>query len=745
MSDMKSSAAPSIGAPLNRVDGRLKVTGGARYSAEMPVKNVAHAAMFTSTIAKGRVARMDTSAAEKAPGVIAVLTPANAPKLPHGSKPPLAPPAGRVLSLLQDDLVHYNGQPIGLVVADTLEHAQAGAALVRTTYVAEKAQLDMATAPSASTDSGKPPGQEPVSTTRGDLAAGLAQADVRVEHVYTTPFETHNPMEPHATIAVWEGEHLTLYDSSQGIFGEKKVAAQTFGIPAENVRVISYFIGGGFGSKGSSWSHVMLAAIAARAVGRPVKIAISRRQMFGPVGGRPRTIQKIVLGAKKDGTLTAIRHDSTSATSELEEWMEPCAVVTRMLYASPNAETDHKLVRINMGTPTFMRAPGEASGTFAIESAMDEMAYALHMDPIAFRLKNYAEKDPQTGKPFSSKSLRECYAAGAEKFGWSKRTMEPRSMRDGNSLIGWGMASATYPTRRSPSSAVARILPDGRAWVRAGSQDLGTGTYTVMTQVAADALGLPPERVRFELGDTDMPETPVSGGSQTAASVGSAVNAASLAVRSKIVLMAIADAQSPLRGAREEDVQVADGKLSLASDATKSDTYDSILARNGGQAVEAESSTKPGAEAEEFSMHAFGAVFAEVRVDRDLAQIRVPRVVAAYGVGNVLNAKTAHSQLMGGIIYGIGMAMLEETQIDPHLGRYMNADLAEYHVPVNADVQEIDVSVVPETDTHVNPLGVKGIGEIGNTGITAALANAVYHATGKRIRDLPLTLDKVMV
>ncbi|HMI57735.1 MAG TPA: xanthine dehydrogenase family protein molybdopterin-binding subunit [Gemmatimonadaceae bacterium] len=744
MSDAKSSAAPSIGAPMNRVDGRLKVTGGARYSAEMPVKNVAHAVMVTSTTAKGRIARMDTSAAEKAPGVIAVLTPANAPKLPHGTKPPLEPPAGRVLSLMQDDLVHYNGQPIGLVVADTLEHAQAGAALVRATYVSEKAQLDMATAPLAPSDKGKPPGKEPVSTTRGDLAAGLAHAEVRVAHTYTTPFETHNPMEPHATIAVWEGEHLTLYDSSQGIFGEKKLAAQTFGIPAENVRVISYFVGGGFGSKGSSWSHVMLAAMAARAVGRPVKISISRRQMFGPVGGRPRTIQKIALGAKKDGTLTAIRHDSTSATSELEDWMEPCAVVTRMLYASPNAETDHKLVRINMGTPTFMRAPGEASGTFALESAMDEMAYALHMDPIAFRLKNYAEQDPQTGKAFSSKSLRECYAAGAEKFGWAKRSAEPRSMRDGNSLIGWGMATATYPSHRSPSSAVARILPDGRAWVRAGSQDLGTGTYTVMTQVAADALGLPPERVRFELGDTEMPETPVSGGSQTAASVGTAVNAASLAVRSKIVLMAIADAQSPLRGAREEDVQVDDGKLSLASDATKSDTYGAIIARNGGQAVEAEASTKPGAEAEEFSMHAFGAVFAEVRVDRDLAQIRVPRVVGVYGVGKVLNAKTARSQLMGGIIYGIGMAMLEETQIDPRLGRYMNADLAEYHVPVNADVQVIDVSVVPEIDTRVNPLGVKGIGEIGNTGITAALANAVYHATGKRIRDLPITLDKVM-
>ncbi len=515
-------------------------------------------------------------------------------------------------------------------------------------------------------------------------------------------------------------------------------------MPTENVRLVSHFVGGGFGSKGSVWSHVMLATMAARELKRPVKIELTRRQMFGPVGGRPRTVQRITLGAKKDGTLTALRHVSTSATSELEEWMEPCAVVTRMLYACPNAVTDHKLVRLNMGTPTFMRAPGEASGTFAIESAMDEMAYALKMDPIEFRLKNYADKDAQTGKPFSSKSLTQCYAIGAEKFGWAKRTMEPRSMRDGDALIGWGMATATYPTRRSQAKAAARILPDGRAWVRAGSQDLGTGTYTVMTQVAADALGISPEHVRFELGDTDMPETPVSGGSQTAASVGSAVHAAALAVRSKVVQMAIGDAQSPLHGAAEDDVRVANGTMSLGTNPSKSESYAALIARHGGQPVDAEATQKPGKEAEELSMHAFGAVFAEVRVDRDLGQIRVPRVVGVYGVGNVLNAKTARSQLMGGIVYGMGMGLMEETYIDPRYGRYVNANLEEYHVPVNADVPFIDVSTVEEHDTQVNPIGVKGIGEIGTTGITAALANAVFHATGKRVRDLPVTLDKVV-
>lgn len=735
-------AAGSIGAPMNRVDGRLKVTGGARYAAEMPVANVAHAVMVTSSIARGRVQNMDTSAAERVPGVIAVLTPANAPRLPDAGHAAVKPPAGRVLTLLQDDAVHYNGQPIGLVVADTLEHAMAGAELVRVTYVAEKPDLDLETAPP-----GNPPpggGGEPPASTRGNVASGLMQATVRVDQTYTTPQEQHNPMELHGTIAMWEGDHLTLYDATQGIFGVKRTAAKTFGIPPENVRVVSYFVGGGFGSKGSAWSHVMLSAMAARQIGRPVKLVVTRRQMFGPVGGRPHTVQPITLGATQDGTLTAVRHTSTSTTSAIEDWTEPCAVATRMMYACPNADTNHHLAKLNIGTPTFMRAPGEASGIFAIESAMDELAYALKMDPIALRLKNYAEHDPQSGKPWSSKSLRECYRVGAERFGWAKRPAQPGSMRDGNSLVGWGMATATYPTRRSPASAIARILPDGRAWVRAGSQDIGTGTYTVMTQVAADSLGLTPDRVLFELGDTNMPETPVSGGSQTAASVGSAVQAAGLAVRSKVVQMAIANSASPLYGAREDDVRVANGRLSLASNPSKGETYAAVVARNG-QPVEAEAGSKPGEEKDQYSMHAFGAAFAEVHVDEDLGQIRVPRIVGVYGVGHILNAKTARSQLMGGIVYALGMALMEETHIDPNSGRYVNADLAEYHVPVNADIGTIDITFVDEDDPHVNPLGVKGIGEIGMTGIVAAVANGVYHATGKRVRDLPITLDKVLV
>lgn len=734
----------SVGAPMSRVDGRLKVTGGARYSAEMPVANVAHAVMITSSIARGQIRQMDTTAADQAPGVIAVLTPANAPRLPNHGEAAVKPPSGRVLTLLQDNAVHYNGQPIGVVIADTLEHAMAGVALVHVTYATDRPNLDMATAPAGSTEFGHPAGSDPVATTRGNFTQGVAQATVSVDQTYTTPFETHNPMEPHATLAVWEGDHLTLYDATQGIFGVRRSVAKTFGLPPENVRVVSYFLGGGFGCKGSAWSHVMLSAMSARHVGRPVKLVLTRRQMFGPVGSRPRTVQQVTLGATPDGTLTAVRHVSTSATSEIEDWMEPSAVVTRMLYACPNADTDHHLAKLNIGTPTFMRAPGEASGTFAIESAMDELAYGLKMDPVALRLKNYADEDPQSHKPWSSKSLRQCYAVGAERFGWARRTPEPGSMRDGNWLVGWGMATATYPTRRSPASAVARILPDGRAWVRAGSQDIGTGTYTVMTQVAADALGLTPDRVLFELGDTNMPETPGSGGSQTAASVGSAVQAAALAVRSRIVQMALADTASPLHGAQEADVRVADGRMTLRSNASRGETYAALIARNGGTPVEAQSGAAPGPEKEQYSMHAFGAVFTEVHVDRDLGQIRVPRVVGAYGVGHILNAKTARSQLIGGIVYGLGMALMEETHIDSRNGRYVNADLAEYHVPVNADVGSIDISFVDEDDPHVNPLGVKGIGEIGITGLVASVANAVYHATGKRVRDLPITLDKVL-
>jgi len=738
------AAAPSVGAPLNRVDGRLKVTGGARYAAEFAVPNVAHAVIVTSTIARGRVRRMDTAAAERAPGVLAVLTPQNAPRLPQQQAAPGAGPAMRVPTLMQDDAVHYNGQPIGLVIADTFEHATAAANLVKAEYAEERPELDVDTAPHAPSESTRPVGNNRRHSQRGDTARGLAEAEVKIEHTYTTPFENHNPMEPHNTQAAWDGDKLTLYDSTQGIFNIRNSVARAFGILPENVRVVSYFTGGGFGSKGGPWSHVYLAAMAAKHVSRPVKLVLTRRQMFGPSGGRAHTSQQITLGAKRDGSLTVVRHLTTATTSTLEDFLESSGMMTRMMYESPNIETDHELVRMNVGSPTFMRAPGESTGSFALESAMDELAVALGMDPVELRLKNYAERDPESGKPWSSKSLRECYRVGAERFGWSKRSPKPRSMADGRWLVGYGVATATYPARQQAASCLARILPDGKALVRAGSQEIGCGTYTIMAQVAADALGMPVERVRFELGDTDMPPTPASVGSATASSTGPAVNAAALAVRQKLVQMAIADSASPVHGAREDDVRTADGRLSLSSDPSKGETFEAVIARNGGQPVEARVDLKPTPDQQQYSMHSFGAVFTEVRVDRDLGLIRVPRVVAAYGGGKILNVKTATSQMIGGIVWGISQALLEETHIDRRSGRYVNSDLAEYHVPVNADIGSIDVTFVPEDDAHVNAIGAKGVGEIPIVGVAGSIANAVYHATGKRIRDLPITLDKLI-
>ena len=765
----KPPRAASLGQPMDRVDGRLKVTGGARYAAEFAVPNVAHAVLVTSTIARGRVKSMDTSAAEKVPGVIKVFTPFNAPRLPGAPKPGPHRPAEnagaaqggqrqgqgaqgpaargalsmRVPTLLQDDGVRYNGQPIGLVVADTFEHAREAAGLVSVRYETEIPVLDWSNAPLNRPDEVHPLGGERT-VSRGDLAQGLAGAAVKVDQTYVTPLENHNPMEVHTTLAQWEGDSLTLYESTQGITSVRNTVARHLGVPPEKVRVVAHFTGGGFGSKGGPWSHETLAAMAAREVGRPVKLVLTRRQMFGPVGGRPRTEQRVTLGATGDGVLTAVRHHSKSTTSTIEDWVEPATSQTRMLYECPNVVTQYDLVRVNVGTPTFMRAPGESTGTFALESAMDELAYALKLDPVALRLKNYAEKDPESGKPWSSKSLRECYESAATRFGWSKRNPEPRSMRDGKWLVGWGMATATYPARRAPAGAVARMMPDGTAWVRAGTQEIGCGTYTAMTQIAADALGIAPSQVRFELGSTDMPENPASTGSVTAASTGSAVHDVAVALRQKLVQLALADPQSPLHGAIESDVRAVDGRLVAGGMLNKTETFAALIARNGGQPVEVTVASRPGADAQQYSMHSFGAVFTEVRVDPELAIVRVPRIVTAHAVGRILNAKTARSQIVGGVVWGVGMALEEETLIDPRTGRYINADLAEYHVPVNADIGAIDTAFIEQPDDHVSTVGAKGVGEIGITGVAASIANAVYHATGKRVRELPIRVERLL-
>ncbi|MGF6542889.1 xanthine dehydrogenase family protein molybdopterin-binding subunit [Paraburkholderia youngii] len=732
-----------IGQPLDRVDGLLKVTGDARYAAEFPGARLAHGVLVTSTIPAGTISSIDASRAEAGPGVLLVMTYQNAPRLPNGGKSAFSPPAGRYLSLLQDNQVHYSNEPVAVVVADTLEHATDAARQLRIVYQPGTAALDFEQAKAHAHAPDKPQGRQ-TDTQRGSFEDGMQSGDMHIEATYTTPIEHHNPMEPHATMAHWDGPQLTVYDSTQGVSGTAQVLAKTFAIPVSDVRVISPLIGGGFGCKGSSWSHVSLCAMAARQTGRPVRLVLERPQMFGPVGARPRTEQHFVIAARHDGTLTAMRHDSISNTSMIEDWTETCCMVTRMLYAVPNQVTTHRLVQLNVGTPTFMRAPGETTGSFALESAMDELAVALEMDPLALRLKNYADSDPQEHKPWSGKSLRECYQIGAEKFGWSRRSHTPRSMRNGNTLIGMGMATATYPANRSEASALAQILPDGTAVVASGTQDIGTGTYTVMTQVAADALGFTPEQIHFALGDSSLPRAPVSGGSQSAASVSPAVRDAASQARSQLIALALADAASPVHGLPLDDVTVASGWVVSRSQPDKRDPAAAIIARAGGKPIEATATVKPGDEKQKYSFHSFGAVFVEVHVDAELGTIRVPRVVAVYDVGRVLNQKTARSQMMGGIVWGIGAAMQEESTLDERFGRFTNANLAEYHVPVNADIGTIDIAFIDRPDPYINSLGVRGIGEIGITAVVAAIANAVYNATGVRVRDLPITLDKVV-
>jgi xanthine dehydrogenase YagR molybdenum-binding subunit len=740
-----------IGKPLDRVDGRLKVTGAARYAAETRLNDIAHGVLVTSTIARGRVVHVDTAAAEKAPGVLAVLTHHNAPKLARQEEMPgtTDPSVGRALQPLQDDVVYHNGQPVAVVVADTFERAVQAAALVRVTYREEKAVTEFAAAvghafaPTAPRSSDRET-RKPRDYERGDPDQALADAEVRIEQTYTIPVEHHNPMELHATVAAWEGSRLTLYDKTQWVDNVQRHAAQVFDIPVDAVRVISPFVGGAFGSGLRPWPHVFLAALAARVVRRPVKIVLSRAQMYTIPGYRPYTVQKVALGAGRDGKLSAILHDGTGETSVYEEYTESLLNPTRFLYACPNVRTRYRLAALNVNTPASMRAPGEVSGVYALESAMDELAVALEMDPVELRMRNHADADPQYNRPWSSKSLKECYRRAAQRFGWDRRDPKPRSMRDGRLLVGYGMATATWPTIRRPASASVRILADGTAVVRSAASDIGPGTYTAMTQIAADALGLPVGRVRCELGDSRMPPAPAEGGSMTVASVGSAVHEAATAAREKVLQLAHDDERSPLHGVAADQVGVAGGQLFRTDEPSRGEGYADILKRHGKEAVEVRRDARPSEEAGKFSMHAFGAQFAEVRVDPDLGTVRIARVLGAFAAGRIINPKTAHSQAIGGMVGGIGMALLEETIRDRRNARVVNANFADYHVPVHADVPPLEAFFVHEDDRHVNPLGAKGLAELAIVGVAPAIANAVHHATGKRIRELPITPDKLL-
>ncbi|MFG2605906.1 xanthine dehydrogenase family protein molybdopterin-binding subunit [Streptomyces sp. NPDC048514] len=742
------TTATAIGQPLDRVDGRSKVTGSARYSAEIPVPGMVYACLVGSRIANGRVTGIDTTAALEEEGVLAVLTHQNLPRI--AEQPPLIPSLagtaapGQTFFPMQDDVIHYAGQHLAIVVADTWERAQHAASAVRVHY----AETRPVTTLEQGRDQAYVPdrifgGWLPGRVGRGDVEAGLAEADVRVEATFTYAANNHNPLEASGTTAEWDGDELVLYDSTQGVNATQITVARLLGVPLSKVRVVSHFVGGSFGSKAMIHNHAALAAMAAREVGRPVRLVLTREQMFTSVGHREEQEQHIALGATRDGRLTAIRHHKLSPTSHFDDWAEPSIGVTSEIYACPNFDGVYRIFRANTMTPTFMRAPGEATGMLALECAMDELAHELGLDPIELRLRNHADVSPSSGLPWSSSGLRECYRRGAARFGWEGRDPRPGVRREGDWLIGTGMASAGYPVAppANPQRARARVYADGTAVVQAATPDFGTGVATVMTQVAADALGLPVDRCRFENGDTDLPNIAAAVGSAGAGMISAAVHSAGTALRNQLIGRAVADANSPLHGADPLDVVARDGLLTAG---TAADSYADLLQRNFQPDAEASGAWSPPGRDPEFAMMTFGAQFAEVAVDAELGLVRVRRMAGAFAPGRVLNPKTARSQLMGGMLWGLGQALLEANHTHPRTGHWASASLGEYLVAVNADAPDVDVDLIEVEDDVVNPLGVKGVGEIGQVGAAAAIVNAVHHATGRRMRTIPITIEDLL-
>ena len=780
MNKLIAPGAEVTGKPIDRVDGKLKVTGKAQYSAEFSLPGLLHGVAVISTIARGHIDSIDSSTAKKTPGVKEVMTYKNAMSLhfPPGSDPGAGKYAEKDLLPLQGDRIFYDGQVVAVVIADTLEVAELAASLVKVTYRPEEAMLDFEKEKAKAYKPKAGLGGQPIQQQRGDIETELKKTNA-FKQTYTTPVYHHNAMEPHATIAAWEGEKLLVYDATQSVYGTKTLLSNLLGIEPDKVRVISLFIGGGFGSKGFSWPNTVLTAMASKLVSQPVKLVLSRQQMFSTAGRRSQTEQSVSLAADSTGKLSGLQHHSITESSFVDEFVEPCGVGSIMIYDAPNAAISQELLRLNKGTPCPMRAPGEATGSFALEVAMDELAAGLKIDPVAFRIINDAARDPQKHKPFSSKNLNECFEKGKVLIGWEARNPVPGSMKEGNFLVGYGMATATYPANRSASAAKAILTGDGRVTVECATQDIGTGTYTVMTQIAADALGLPVEQITMKLGDSDFPKAANSGGSQVSASVGPAVRAACLGLLTKLTEMAIADTTSPLYGIDKALIGAKDGRLVVIATPDKGEELISILQKKALGKLEASAETKastrppqapepepmPGSPEEkikkesktneavqedekvarsDYSFHSFGAHFVKVLVDPDLMTVRVSKVVGVMDIGTVLNMKTAKNQIMGGMIFGIGMALMEETRYDPVRGRVVTRDLSNYLVPVHADMPEFVVEFLEKPDPVISPIGARGIGEIGITGMSAAVANAIYHATGKRVRDLPITPDKLL-
>ena len=738
----------SIGQPITRLDGVLKVTGGARYAADHHPPGMLYAALAVASIARGRVVSLNLAAAKAHPGVVEVMTPGNKPELALDPDAKLHGFMFR-LDLLQNDRVRYANQPIAVVIAKTLEAATEGAALLTPRYETEAARVGL-----DSVESFVPPAVgvgSPAEARHGDVAAGLAAAYRHIDATYETPPQYHNAMEPHAIVAAWDGDTLSVDTPSQGLAMARDRIAGLFGIPPENIHIRSPFLGGGFGSKGFIAGPQVLGIMAARLVGRPVKLVLRREQMFGPVGHRAPTGQTLRLGTGRDGVLTAIDHHTKTYSSTFDDFFEPASDISHALYASPAIATSHEAVRPDIGTPLFMRAPGEAPGSIALESAIDEMAWACGMDPLAFRLRNYAEVEPMSGRPFSSKALRECSARGAERFGWpmgrpTGRPLAPRQMRDESGLlVGWGVGTAIFPAIMFQAQARAVIRREGGGVMEIGAHDMGQGAATALAQIAADALGLDVDRVEFRTGTSDLPDGGIAGGSAHTATAGMAIHTAGANVIARLAELAMGDSRSPLFGAGNAGVVARDGRLIRRDDESRGESYGDILARAGLAEIDGRGSGEADAAARSnYAMYAHGAVFAEVKVDPELGQIRTTRLVGAFAAGRVINPRLVRSQYYGGMIWGVSFALHERAVMDRRSGRVMNANLGEYHVPVNADVPSLEAILVDEHDPHVNALGIKGVGEVGITGTTGAIANAVWHATGVRVRQFPITLDRLM-
>ncbi|MEV0231036.1 xanthine dehydrogenase family protein molybdopterin-binding subunit [Nonomuraea sp. NPDC050786] len=737
-----------VGRPVDRLDGRAKTTGQARYAAEHPYPDLAHAALVHATIPRGRITAIDTEAARAVKGVIDVLTHENAPTMKPPPAQSLLNPStmvtGTSVNYLATDEVHWNGQPVAVVVAESPEAARHAADLVRPTYEELPAVVDFAAEEPNATPQ-KSSAIRPAATDKGNAEAALAAAPVSVDLRFSTPPHSHNAIEPHATTAAWDGDRLTVHESTQSIAWLRSHLAQRFGVPQRNIRVLSPYVGGGFGGKGSVWAGTLLAVLAARATGRPVRLALTRAAVYHTVGGRTPSTQRVALGAESDGKLTALIHTSVARTGRAGGMPEQITAASRHLYDSPNIRLRQSLVRLDLLPNTFMRAPGESIGTFALESAMDELACELGMDPIELRMRNEPARDPVDGKRFANRMLREAYELGAERFGWRERDPRPGSMRDGRWLVGMGVASAYHPSFQLPANVTVRLGADGGVVVRCGLQEIGVGAATAQAQIAADELGVPLESVRVEVGDSELPEAPMAGGSGQTASAAAGVLAACRKLKRAALDLARKSPGSPLRGVTSPEAR--DGGLYQGS---RGETYAAILTRAGRDHLEAAAGmgmlrflAKAVRDQRRWVKAACGAQFCEVRVDRDTGEVRVSRWVGVFDVGTVINAKTVASQLRGGIVMGIGLALSEETLIDQRTGRVVNASLAEYHVPVHADIPRIDVHCLDEPDPTM-PLGLRGVGEVGITGVGAAVANAVRHATGKRVRDLPITLDKLL-